>query len=204
MSGGGAFDRAGALGLILALLALPALAKTERAYPSDPSSEASVQAWIDKTLDTKGWLIAAWSPHVLMFVAARDLDVSAYPKVMASVWTEVIDPQSAVQVGWRSALDQREIGCDTARYRSLSTLTFSRSERKGDGQAEAAAGDWLTPDPGATMDTVVRAVCFSAREIRLGRDPLPAAEAIAGVKPAPGATPPQGLLSRLRGAIGAK
>jgi hypothetical protein len=151
--------KAAALALLAAVPAADAIP-----FPSDSSSQAVVQAWIDRYLPAKGYVIGAWSPNVVMLVSTEKIQVDHYPVVSTEVWTEVLRPEAAKAVGWRASLEQDDFACDRDQYRTVSSLLFARADRKGGFDVGPADLAWQKPDDGATMDTVERAACYYAAE----------------------------------------
>jgi hypothetical protein len=167
----------GALAQIMAPDAIP--------YPADATSEPVVQAWIDRYLPTQGYVVGAWSPHVVMLVAVNDkLKVDNYPQVVTQVFSQVLTPDAANAAGWRAAVQTEVFDCERGRYQAASSLYYARADLKGGYDRQDGDGAWITPDPGATMDTVERAACFYGRKAYAAQHP-PAAEAPAARPPEP-------------------
>jgi hypothetical protein len=135
-------------------------------FPRDSTSQTVVQAWIDRYLPAKGYVVGAWSANVVMLVSTATLQADAWPEVSTEVWTEVLTPQAAKGAGWRAALELDVFACDRNQYRTESTLLFARADRQGGFELAPGEGAWQTPEDGATMDTVVRAACFYAAQQR--------------------------------------
>jgi hypothetical protein len=157
--------------LALALLAARPCAAAEPKpdtvpFPRDSTSQTVVQAWIDRYLPAKGYVVGAWSANVVMLVSTAALQADAWPEVSTEVWTEVLTPQAAKAAGWRAALELDVFACDRNQYRTDSTLLFARADRTGGFDLAPGEGAWQTPEDGATMDTVERAACFYAAQQR--------------------------------------
>jgi hypothetical protein len=172
--------------LTMGLLAAPADAQDYGVdavpYPSSSTSEPIVQDWINRYLPTKGYVVGAWSPNVVMLVSVDALKTDAYPQVTTEVLSEVLRPEAANAAGWRAALQTLVFDCAKDQYRSLSDIYFARGDRQGGFNQDSGDGVWHTPDPDATMDTVERAACFYGLRNRRANEAL-------GAAPAPGLAP---------------
>jgi len=152
-------------------------------FPSSPTSEPVVQAWINRYLPTRGYAIGAWSPHVVMLVSVDGIKADAYPTVSTDVLTETLTAKAANAAGWRAALQTLAFDCAADQYRTVSSLYFARGDRKGRFDQEAGSEVWLMPEAGATMDTVERAACFYGKR-KHDSALAPAAPAAAPAPPA--------------------
>jgi hypothetical protein len=164
-------------------------------YPANATSQADVQAWIDRYLPTQGYVVGAWSANVVMLVAIGALDDSHFPLVTTKVLSEVLTPDAAKAAGWRAAEQVETFACDRDVYQVLSSLYYARGDRKDRPDIEAGQDGWTAPEPGATMDTVERAACFYGQRqhaVRALAQPPGSAPAHAApsAKPSPAARSP--------------
>jgi hypothetical protein len=158
-------------------------------FPANPTSEGVVQTWINRYLPTRGYAIGAWSANVVMLVSVDGLKVDAYPQVTTQVLTETLNAKAAKAAGWRAALQTLAFDCARGQYRTLSSLYFARGDRKGGFDQDGGSTVWLTPDEGATLDTVLRAACFQGRlkhDAHLVPAPTASRPESVQAKPAPG------------------
>lgn len=147
-------------------------------FPANPTSERAVQAWINRYLPTRGYAIGAWSANVVMLVSVDGLKAEDYPQVTTDVLTETLSAKAANAAGWRAALQTMAFDCSNGRYRTVSSLYFARGDRKGGFDQDGGSTVWLTPEEGATLDTVERAACFQGRlkheaKLAASAQPLP-------------------------------
>lgn len=136
----------------------PCLRAAEQAFPDDPSDPGAVKRWIERTLDTTGYVATGWSPNALFLLDVERLDFEAFPVVGAAVWTEVIDPLAAIRAGWRSAAVTVEVECRSRRCRELARIVYAGPGMTGPARAGSIDPLWIRPAPRTTMATTVEAV----------------------------------------------
>lgn len=159
-------------------------------FPPNATSQSAMQAWMNRYLPTRGYVVGAWSPNAVMLVSvAGPLKADAYPQVSTRVLTQALTPAAARAAGWRAAVQTFAFACDANRYRPLVSLYYARADRTGGFSRVAGDGVWLAPEAGAMMDTVERAACFWGKRRHAGLLREAARAKAAAVKPTPRAKP---------------
>jgi hypothetical protein len=77
----------------------------------------------------------------------------------ASIWAEVISPAAAASGGYLSWAADMDVDCQGRRSKAVKAVNYPQRNLQGPAKPASGAEDWVTPNPGTQLYSLISAVC---------------------------------------------